>query len=269
MVRLTILLLLCLTLKNLSAQSPDDRPLKPSSFGPSAGLVWDSSVKHGTPKAGESSIVYTFAVTNSSTNAITIERADVSCGCTKVEMPKAPWVLAPQDGGHVLVRFDGRGRYGTVIKQIMVHTSLGPTVLRIQAELPQPPSTRSANERQQNQQQATTNRQIVFQGTCAVCHATSTIGKSGSALYSAACGICHNAEHRASMVPDLATLKVPTSKAYWEHWVRNGKTNSLMPAFEKKQGGPLNESQITSLVDFLSSSKDFPSNTSLPSKPDR
>jgi cytochrome c553 len=36
-------------------------------------------------------------------------------------------------------------------------------------------------------------------------------------------------------------------------WIRNGKPNSLMPAFDLKQGGILDEDQMASLADHLDS----------------
>jgi mono/diheme cytochrome c family protein len=253
------LLLLCLPLLDLIGQNAPNP--SPASSSPLKSLAWHSMVLEGAPAAGEMTMTFTFTATNQSPNPITIQGTSVSCGCTKVVSETLPLKLVHKERTELSVQFDGRGRTGTVVKTILIETSVGPQLLMIKAHLPQKGQTPPNPERAKNQIEALANRQAVFQGKCATCHTTPSIGKSGSALYSVACGICHNAEHKASMVPDLATLKVPTSRAYWEHWVRNGKTNSLMPAFEKKQGGPLNESQITSLVDFLSSSKDFSSST--------
>lgn len=250
----TLFLLLALALC-LGAQTP----------APSNGLVWDAIKKESTPKAGELDIPYTFAVTNRSTNTITIERVETSCGCTVAEMPSEPWKLAPNEGGLIKVEFDARGKNGTLTKTITVLTSVGPKVLMIVTHLPEPPkNARDTTERVTNMLEASKNRQMVFMGKCVTCHVTPTIGKTGKLLYDTACGICHDAEHRASMVTNLKALKYGTPKAYWDHWIRNGKPMSLMPAFEQKQGGPLTEDQITSLVEFISGSKDFPSNVTIP-----
>ncbi|MEW6161580.1 MAG: cytochrome c, partial [Verrucomicrobiota bacterium] len=107
------------------------------------------------------------------------------------------------------------------------------------------------DNRSRNMMIAMANRQAIFKNDCASCHAHPTVGKKGEALYQAACGICHEAEHRASMVPDLTALKNPTSKEYWELWVTKGKPGTLMPAFAKSEGGPLDEEQVASLVDYL------------------
>ena len=88
-------------------------------------------------------------------------------------------------------------------------------------------------------------------GECAKCHSEPTKDKTGKALFTTACGICHEAEHRASMVPDLRALKKPTTRDYWLQWIAHGKADTLMPAFGQKAGGPLTEGQIESLVEFL------------------
>ncbi len=249
---------------HLGAQTPSPTPATPA-----LGLVWDATTKEATPKADERDIPFTFAVTNHATTRITIERIEPSCGCTYAELPSEPWPLEPGQGGLLKVEFDARGKFGTLTKTILIYTSVGPTTLTVKVTLPEvPPSTaRDNTERVTNLMLASKNRQAVFQGKCITCHVTPTIGKMGKELYTTACGICHDAEHRASMVKDLKALTYGTTKAHWEHWTRNGKPMSLMPAFEQKQGGPLTEAQIESLVEYLSTSKEFPSNVTIPATP--
>jgi mono/diheme cytochrome c family protein len=71
------------------------------------------------------------------------------------------------------------------------------------------------------------------------------------ALYNAVCAVCHEGEHRATMVPDLHMLKVPTNDQFWRIWIAHGKPGSLMPAFSNSDGGPLNDLQIASLAAYL------------------
>ena len=75
--------------------------------------------------------------------------------------------------------------------------------------------------------------------------------KLGQDLYSAVCGICHEAAHRATFVPDLHHLKEPTSAEFWRNWINNGKPGTLMPAFAKSEGGILSDEQIDSLTQHL------------------
>jgi mono/diheme cytochrome c family protein len=75
--------------------------------------------------------------------------------------------------------------------------------------------------------------------------------KFGQELYVASCGICHDAEHRASAVPNLHALQHDTNADYWKTWISQGKPGSMMPAFSTSQGGPLSDAQIASLVQYL------------------
>jgi mono/diheme cytochrome c family protein len=63
--------------------------------------------------------------------------------------------------------------------------------------------------------------------------------------------VCHEAEHRASMVPNLHEAKQERNADYWRNWIRDGKAGSLMPAFAQTQNGPLLDEQINSLVEYL------------------
>jgi hypothetical protein len=65
------------------------------------------------------------------------------------------------------------------------------------------------------------------------------------------CGICHDSPNRATMVPDLHKLTVPTNQDFWQTWITTGKAGTLMPAFAAAQGGPLNDVQIASLAAYL------------------
>jgi mono/diheme cytochrome c family protein len=76
-------------------------------------------------------------------------------------------------------------------------------------------------------------------------------GKYGQQLYDTICVVCHETPHRATMVPDLRNLKVPTNEEFWRTWITLGKPGSLMPAFATSQGGPLNDMQIASLAAYL------------------
>ena len=146
------------------------------------------------------------------------------------------------------VTTDVRGKRGSLLKTAIVYASSGTRVLTYQVDI-QEPST--PEERARNQSLAKADRQAVFRDECAKCHAEPAKGKTGKELFAVACGICHEAEHRASMVPDLKALKKLTTREYWFRWITHGKVDTLMPGFSQKEGGPLTENQIESLVEFL------------------
>ncbi len=125
-------------------------------------------------------------------------------------------------------------------------------MLRINILPPVIPTLTDA-ERARGMAAAKVDRQAVFKDDCATCHAKPATGKYGQALYDAVCAICHEAEHRATMVPDLHNLKMPTNDEFWRTWIAHGKPGSLMPAFSTAEGGPLTDMQIASLAAYLDS----------------
>jgi cytochrome c553 len=102
-----------------------------------------------------------------------------------------------------------------------------------------------------NREMAGADRQAVFKKDCVKCHLQPAFGKTGAPLYQAACAICHEAPHRATMVPDLHTLSKLIEADYWRTWVTHGRDGTLMPGFAATEGGPLDEAQINSLVEYL------------------
>ncbi|MBE0545346.1 MAG: DUF1573 domain-containing protein [Verrucomicrobia bacterium] len=215
-------------------------------------IAWDGDLKESTLKAGEVESLLTFNFTNVSSSDATISHVQTSCGCTTPRLPQMPWKIAPGAQGQIPVVMNMAGRSGTVFKTITVNTDKGWKMLTVKTTIPPPsPTAMTANERLRNQQLVLADRQAVFKGDCARCHVEPVIGKLGKDLYTAACGICHEAEHRAEMVPDLNALNHATSAEYWKHWITHGKAGSLMPAFAHAQGGPLSDAQIASLVNYL------------------
>lgn len=113
------------------------------------------------------------------------------------------------------------------------------------------PASNGMRDRAMNIQNALADRQAVFRGECAKCHVDPGVGKLGADLYMASCGICHEAEHRATMVPDLKVPRGPRDLAFWQKWIAEGKPGTLMPAFAAVHGGPLNQDQADSLAVYL------------------
>jgi mono/diheme cytochrome c family protein len=106
-------------------------------------------------------------------------------------------------------------------------------------------------DRAKNIQNALADRQAVFKGECAKCHVDKGVAKMGAELYAADCGICHDAEHRAAMVPDLKVPRSARDLAFWQKWIMEGKPGTLMPAFAQAHGGPLTQEQVDSLTVYL------------------
>jgi mono/diheme cytochrome c family protein len=204
---------------------------------------------------GETEAKFTFGLTNVSKETVTISGVHTSCGCTVAQLPSQPWVLKPGDHGEIGVTVDLRGKSGNLIKTATVSSSVGSIPLMVQISVPRIDPKKmpmTENDRTRNLQVAAVDRQAVFRGECVTCHVIPTIGKVGKELYVAACGVCHEGEHRASMVPNLRALNKPTDAAYWNQWISEGRPGSLMPAFLAKNGGILSSNQVSSLVAYLS-----------------
>jgi mono/diheme cytochrome c family protein len=237
--------LLAAAAQTAKIEAPKPAPDKPTL------LVWDATTKEMTPEPTAEIIAgtaqFVFNVTNVSDQEVVIERMAASCGCTTIRMPAEPWHIAPHESGKVEVSVTYAGKMGVFFKTIAVISPTAPATLNVKINFPPTPQM----ARDKNRGLAEKDRQAVFKGDCAVCHADKAHGKTGKELYIAACGICHEAAHRATMVPNLHTLNKATDYNYWKEWISNGKTNSLMPAFAISAGGPLSEEQIDSLAKTL------------------
>lgn len=215
-------------------------------------LAFDAEAKEYNAKPGEMDIPFSFYVTNVSTNEVIITNVHTSCGCTIAQLPSLPWRLSPGESGEIKVKMDVRGKSGQVTKTISLSSSHGIKILAATARVPFPDlMTTTPEERQRNQLIARANRQAVFRGDCARCHAAPANGKMGAELYKATCAVCHDAEHRASMVPDLRNPPRPANRDYWAQIIMFGKPDTLMPAHAKANGGILDDEQIFSLVEYM------------------
>ncbi len=215
-------------------------------------LAWDGLVKELSLKPGEANALFHFAFTNTSPEEVVVSAVRTSCGCTVAKVPRMPWAIAAGTNAAFDVTVDVRGKSGTVTKTVTVDTTAGYRYLTVRVSLPVGVGgAMASSDRARNLQVALADRQSVLKGDCAVCHVTPGVGKKGENLYVAVCGVCHEAEHRASMVPVLHALNKPMKPEDWRRVITEGKPDSLMPAFATEQGGPLTPAQIDSLVAYL------------------
>ena len=215
-------------------------------------IAWDDLTKSTEASANEPQAHFTFNLTNISTEKIAIVRVQPSCGCTTAKLPPLPWVLEPGVSGQIPITVNLAGKSGTLFKTVNVSTDKGSKLLTLQIKvMPPVMPTMTQVDRMRAMELAKVDRQAVFKNDCATCHVKPGEGKYGKALFDAVCAICHESEHRATMVPDLHTLKTPTNEEFWQTWIKHGKPGSLMPAFALSDGGPLNDMQIASLAAYL------------------
>ena len=219
-------------------------------------LTWDSLGKRYQSRPEELDIKFTFHFLNKTKKEISIKETFTSCGCTVAKLPATPWIIKPGEKGSIPITMDVRGKSGVIEKQTTVVTDLGNVTLTTKVAIgaiksANKPRKRSKEERAANLKLAAQNRQAIFQNNCVECHVEPTKGKRGRQLYATACGICHDATNRASFVTELRSISKGKTQSYWEQWIKDSKPGSLMPAFAKKHGGPLDDSQIRSLVAYL------------------
>ncbi|HEX3798689.1 MAG TPA: DUF1573 domain-containing protein [Verrucomicrobiae bacterium] len=221
-------------------------------------LEWESPSQTNHAKADDVTARFVFKVRNISKHEVVIEDLKTSCGCTIAQLPTHPWRIAPKESTQFEAIVDLRGKYGDLFKEIDVISTNAPAKLNLEVDIALGTNTLSTEmqNRLWGQQLAAVDRQAVFKKNCVLCHLTPAFGKSGEPLFHATCGICHEAEHRATMVPDLSSLHTEIGTNYWREWITNGKPGTLMPAFTATQGGPLSDAQINSLVKYLT--KAFP-----------
>lgn len=226
---------------------------------PPHAIAWDAESKEKDAKAGEISIPFTFWLTNVSTSEVLINSVRTSCGCTVARLPAQPWHIPPGEGGPIEVTVNIQGKSGKIVKSVTIDSNAGAKNLLVTVNTPAPQAVAAAApnpaalqmDRLRNMMISKSNRQATLQGSCAACHASPAVGKLGRELYATACSICHNAEHRATDVPDLQALNKPADAPYWKQFITEGKQNSMMPAFAREQGGFLTPEQVASLVAYL------------------
>ena len=219
-------------------------------------LVWEAESKDYHSKPGERYVDFKFWFTNISAEEVFIIRAQSSCFCTVAQLPQTPWRIAPGTNASIDVKMDLAGKSGIVTKAVTVDSTAGRKMLVVKTIIAPPaPSTPGMEDadRLKNMQTALADRQAIFKkAECASCHSEPAKGVSdGAKLYKDICGICHDSEHRASSVPDLARLNHPTGAEHWRKWITFGRAGSMMPAFTEAEGGPLNNQQIEAVVAYL------------------
>jgi len=218
-------------------------------------IKWDATMLTTNVPADTSSAHFVFNFMNVSPDNVIFGTVHPSCGCTTAQLPPLPWtIFAGTNSQQIGVTVNLAGKFGTVVKTVHVGTDHGSRELIVQIDiLPLVITNLTDAQRQEQMAIAKIDRQAVFKNDCVTCHVRPGQFKYGKDLYDADCGICHDAVHRASMVPDLHNLKVATNQDFWRTWIAHGKAGSFMPAFSTGDGGPLTDMQIASLAAYLSS----------------
>lgn len=250
------LLILCgfhlLLMQASCGQVPQDVSLADQQIDDSRLQARNAHLTHKASPADEE-MKFRFELQNTSGKPITIQEINTSCGCTTTEGIDLPILLDAKKSIVIPVKMNFLGKTGTLTKSIIVVTNQGFLPLEATAIIPVlDPATMTEDQRREaNRRTALADRQAIFRNDCANCHVKPTEGQFGKTLYETACGICHEAVNRASMVPDLKITQVSRDATYWRTIITDGKKGTLMPAFTKKHHGILDDKQIESLVNYL------------------
>jgi mono/diheme cytochrome c family protein len=219
---------------------------------PDSVIAWDAVTESEDATVGQDFARFSFSFTNVSAAAVTILSVHPSCGCTTAELPPVPWTIPAGSTGQIKVSVNLAGKSGALFKTVNVATDKGGKILTLRINVVSPPKSQMTEaQRAAGIAAAKVDRQAVFKGECASCHLKNVQTSYGKTLYAAACAICHEANPRATMVPDLHNLPRPTNLEFWRAWIASGKVGTLMPAFAASEGGPLNDAQVASLAAYL------------------
>ena len=141
-------------------------------------LAFDGELKQATVHEGDAQAHFVFNLTNVSRRPVIIDSVATSCGCTVAQLPQMPWTLAPHAKGQIPVTMNVLGHTGKASKTITINTVQGSKVLTVEANI-LPPEVGTMGDREHNLELAKVNRQAVFKGNCAKCHADPAKGKTG------------------------------------------------------------------------------------------
>lgn len=221
-----------------------------------AELAWQKETIQTEATFGTKVMMLRFPFSNNGEEPVLITEINVSCGCVEPLVEELPWTIVPGVEETLEIKVNLQGKKGLVRQTLEVKTGEKITELVMKVMIEDPVHRpMSPEERANNLAQSKLDRKAIFKGNCADCHAKPTQRKYGRTLYESACGICHDSKNRASVVPDLKDKIKSETREYWHQWIQHGKLDGLMPGFAASEGGPLSNSQISTLLNHISKLK--------------
>jgi cytochrome c5 len=171
-----------------------------------------------------------------------------SCACTALVVQTEP--IPPGGTGTIDVTYDPTGQYGQVRKTVAVTSNdLANRVvlLSMKAEVIPSGNTEIGNGH------PSISGQSPLMGPCGSCHSAPARGKSGAALYTAVCAMCHGPKAEGGRAPSLRDASDPGTRddKALADTIAYGTVDPRMPGYSDMMGGPLDKGQIESLVRLL------------------
>lgn len=146
--------------------------------------------------------------------------------------------LKPGEKGEIKVTVDIRGKFGKIMKTVQVSTN----------DPQRPQTTLSMTMTVKDLIHMKKYRAAeIFNGPCKGCHVDRGRSRKGFDLFLNDCKMCHDAGRSAS---PLAQMRLKPKEDI-EKAIRHGVEKTSMPGWDIRQGGPLGEDEIRSLVDYI------------------
>lgn len=175
-------------------------------------------------------------------------RSTCGCAASVVEDEQVP----PGGSGTLRVSFDPAGQQGSVRKTLLVVSN---DPIRPHVRLTLRADVEFVESAQGPEGHPLITGQSLLMGECAGCHAAPARDKSGEALWDAVCSMCHGSDGQGSAgkAPSLRSSDYLATRSDDDlHLaITYGTANPRMPGFSNLMGGPLDESQIRSLVALI------------------
>ncbi len=231
--------------------TPGLRPVVINAYDPPQ--IWAEARVHdlGTVET-DSKATYTFLLYNLGGKHLRIRDVETTCGCTVAHISRR--VIAP-------------GSFARLEAALDTSIKMGPTrkMITVKSNDPQRPELKLfldavvVNSRPAphgEMRLKARDRLVLFKGSCAQCHATKGMGKSGKDLFLADCAMCHGqqAQGHGASGPSLLEKNFSDEavQTHARRVIAEGSPHTpQMPPFSQAKGGPLTEGQIDSLVAFL------------------
>ncbi|HKI61927.1 MAG TPA: DUF1573 domain-containing protein [Mariprofundaceae bacterium] len=188
----------------------------------------------GSIPEGDKAVAY-IQIRNAGKAMEQIVSIETSCGCSTAE-PEQRLVM-PGEFTRVKISIDTFAKQDNVIKWVELTDSHGyrsKAILHLNV-LPNPHMDAGSRS--------------IFSGKCAACHFEPAKGlSSGPEIFRAVCSMCHGEKADGGYAPSLRGHQdgVVLSKL-----IAEGTGSQHMPGFSHARGGPLNEKQIATLVQWL------------------
>jgi mono/diheme cytochrome c family protein len=232
--------------------TPGLKPVVISAYEPAI-IQPTETVHHLGTVPIDDKVSHTFLIYNVGGKPLVISDVEASCGCTVARISEN--IIGPGSFAEVDVTLDTSIKLGKVRKKITVYSN-DPAQPELDLFL-EGQVAFDANDPETMAMHAglkVKDPLVLFKGECATCHVARGEGKSGKALFQADCGMCHGINAQGAVALNLldGNYEDPAHLEHIRTVILSGSPNTpTMPPFGDAHGGPLNEAQVDSLVNFL------------------